>query len=377
MKNLFTKFSLIAALCAIAVSSVSCDDDNKGGGDKPAVETSVSSLRFTSGSYSKSFTVNVKTAASWSVDVEFSGTDSWVTVEKSGDGVFVKVESNTGAARTATVVVSAPGMTDAKVAVEQQEAFSSELIGVYAPHVDPMSSDYGLFLSTEWNEKGAPSLDLSAILGAPIEWETIEFFLPMLIGSTYYSQGLASLDLKEDGRLAAGYRVPEFEGGFSIESMLNPQFGNSPVLVFPDAQAPVVPSDAVTYYTKDGKIYLAVSKEFIASVDPGTLDMPICDLIDTFIKKYGLDFVSDRYNFAVPLKYKSENDVLTLYVDREMILPFKPLLLDVVGMLLEGISEEGGDMPVFDPAMLTGFITDMFDNSTKFEIGVKLALKTE
>ena len=29
MKNLFTKFSLIAALCAIAVSSVSCDDDNK------------------------------------------------------------------------------------------------------------------------------------------------------------------------------------------------------------------------------------------------------------------------------------------------------------------------------------------------------------
>ena len=90
------------------------------------------------------------------------------------------------------------------------------------------------------------------------------------------------------------------------------------------------------------------------------------------IAKYKLGVVSNDEVFALPLKYKVEGDVSTLYVDREMILPFKGLLADVVGQMVpdEGVSM-GEEMAITKEDILK-FVSDMFDNSTKFELGIKL-----
>ena len=157
-----------------------------------------------------------------------------------------------------------------------------------------------------------------------------------------------------------------------MSNIMTPDFGKE-VLTFPDAETlPIVPVDAISYYTQDGKIYLAVDKQFISKVDPGTLGTPIAAMIDGMIAKYKLGVVSNEEVFALPLKYKVEGDVSTLYVDREMILPFKGLLVDLIGQLVpdEGVSM-GEEMAITKEDILK-FVTDIFDNSTKFELGIKL-----
>ena len=156
-----------------------------------------------------------------------------------------------------------------------------------------------------------------------------------------------------------------------MSNILAPDFGEEE-LSFPDAETmPIVPVDAISYYTQGGKIFLAVDKQFINKVDPGTLGAPIGSMIDGMIAKYQLSLVSNTEVFALPLKYKVEENELTLYVDREMMLPFKGLLVDLIGQLLpdEGVSM--GEIAIAK-ADVVKFVTDIFDNSTKFELGIKL-----
>lgn len=234
-------------------------------------------------------------------------------------------------------MLSAPGVQDVTVAITQKAKFASELIGNYVPKVNTAVYDFGLVLSTEWNDNGAPSLPLNGDKDNAIEWGLVEYMLPMMVGA-YYAQGLVGLELLDDGRVGAKYRSVTLENG--LTDIFNPTFGEE-VLSFPDIETlPIVPVDAISYYTQDGKIYLAVDKQFISKVDPGTLGTPIAAMIDGMIAKYKLGVVSNEEVFALPLKYKVEGDVSTLYVDREMILPFKGLLADVVGQMVpdEGVS---------------------------------------
>lgn len=250
-----------------------------------------------------------------------------------------------------------------------KKPFESELIGSYVPRVNTEAYDFGFFLSTEWNEKGAPSLPLNGDPKNPIGWELIEMMLPQMVG-VYYAQGLAGLDLLDDGRVGVKYRSVTLENG--LTDIFNPTFGKE-ILSFPDAETlPMVPADAVTYYTQDGKLYLAVSKEFLSKVDPGTLGAPIVSMIDEMISQYKLGLVSNKDIFAIPLKYTVEGDMLTLYVDRGMILPFKGLLVDLIGQLVpdEGVSM--GEEMAIAKADIVKFVADIFDNSTKFELGIKL-----
>lgn len=369
MKNIFMRAAMLLAVGAMGFAFTACNDDDKQDQAKLTPETT--DFRFTSGTYSKVLAVETEHLSSYSADVVYDGSETgWVTPVVQEGGVKITVQPNTASTkRSAKLVLSAPGVQDVTVAITQKAKFVSELIGNYAPKVNTAAYDFGLVLSTEWNDNGAPSLPLNGDKDNAIEWGLVEYMLPMMVGA-YYAQGLVGLELLDDGRVGAEYRSVTLENG--LTDIFNPTFGEE-VLSFPDIETlPIVPVDAISYYTQDGKIYLAVDKQFISKVDPGTLGTPIAAMIDGMIAKYKLGVVSNEEVFALPLKYKVEGDVSTLYVDREMILPFKGLLVDLIGQLVpdEGVSM-GEEMAITKEDILK-FVTDIFDNSTKFELGIKL-----
>lgn len=375
MKNILRKAASLFIVCTALAAFTACNDDDKQDQGKLTPETT--DFRFTSGSYSKVLAVETEHLSSYAADVVYEGSETgWVTPVVQEGGVKITVQPNTAStARSAKLVLSAAGVPDVTVSISQKAKFASELIGNYIPKWDQAAWDFGLYLSAEWNEKGAPSLMLGE---TEIQWMLVEMMLPQLIGASYYVQGLVSLELLDDGRLGAKYHSVTLEDG--LTSIFVPTFGKD-ILSFPDPETlPIVPVDAISYYTQGGRIFLAVDKQFITKVDPGTLDAPIVSMIDGMIAKYQLGLVSNTEVFALPLKYKVEGDVLTLYVDREMILPFKALLLDLLEQLMPAVSavataaedgsEEGG--LEIDPVALKKFVADIFDNSTKFELGIKL-----
>lgn len=369
MKNIFMRAAMLLAVGAMGFAFTACNDDDKQDQAKLTPETT--DFRFTSGTYSKVLAVETEHLSSYSADVVYDGSETgWVTPVVQEGGVKITVQPNTASTkRSAKLVLSAPGVQDVTVAITQKAKFASELIGNYVPKVNTAAYDFGLVLSTEWNDNGAPSLPLNGDKDNAIEWGLVEYMLPMMVGA-YYAQGLVGLELLDDGRVGAKYRSVTLENG--LTDIFNPTFGEE-VLSFPDIETlPIVPVDAISYYTQDGKIYLAVDKQFISKVDPGTLGTPIAAMIDGMIAKYKLGVVSNEEVFALPLKYKVEGDVSTLYVDREMILPFKGLLVDLIGQLVpdEGVSM-GEEMAITKEDILK-FVTDIFDNSTKFELGIKL-----
>lgn len=369
MKNIFMRAAMLLAVGAMGFAFTACNDDDKQDQAKLTPETT--DFRFTSGTYSKVLAVETEHLSSYSADVVYDGSETgWVTPVVQEGGVKITVQPNTASTkRSAKLVLSAPGVQDVTVAITQKAKFVSELIGNYVPKVNTAAYDFGLVLSTEWNDNGAPSLPLNGDKDNAIEWVLVETMLPMMVGA-YYAQGLVGLELLDDGRVGAKYRSVTLENG--LTDIFNPTFGEE-VLSFPDIETlPIVPVDAISYYTQDGKIYLAVDKQFISKVDPGTLGTPIAAMIDGMIAKYKLGVVSNEEVFALPLKYKVEGDVSTLYVDREMILPFKGLLVDLIGQLVpdEGVSM-GEGMAIAKEDILK-FVTDIFDNSTKFELGIKL-----
>lgn len=377
MRNIFTKRIFMPFIACACLAAVACNDNEE---PQPSLKPETTQFNFTSGSYAKVLTVEAKHLSSFHADVVYSGSEiDWVeTPQVVENGVKIAVKPNTGSIpRSAKLVLSAAGMQDVEVVINQKARFTSELIGSYVPWIDAEASDYGLFLKAAWNEKGAPSLMLG---DTKIEWALIEMMVPMLVGASYYYQGLVGLDLMNDGRIGVRYHPVTLKDG--MNSILDPTFGKE-TLSFPDpATLPVVPVDAVRYYTQGGKIYLSVDKRFISKIDPGTLGVPVVSFIDGFISKYKLGLVSDEEIFALPLKYTVEKEMLTLYVDREMMLPFKELLIDLLDQLLPAVAaaaqEGGGDGGLgIDPAALKKFVTDIFDNSTKFELGVKMTKQAE
>ena len=62
--------------------------------------------------------------------------------------------------------------------------------------------------------------------------------------------------------------------------------------------------------------------------------MDLVAVIDEMLAQYGgLNIVSTKTEYAIPLKYKEENGVVELYADLAMIRPFAPLLDDLLGSL--------------------------------------------
>lgn len=370
-------------MLSVVASALFFSSCNDGDDPKPSLKPETTEFNFTSGTYTKVLAVEAKHLKSFNADVAYTGSQTgWVeTPQVVEGGVKIAVKPNTAStSRSAKLVLSAAGMQDVEIVINQKAKFTSELIGKYAPWIDASASDYGLFIKTEWNEKGAPSLMLGT---TKIEWALVEMMVPMIVGASYYYQGLVDLALMDDGRIGVRYHPVTLKDG--MNSILDPTFGKE-TLSFPDpVTLPIVPVDVMGYYTQGDKIYLTVDKHFISKMDPGTLDQPIVKMIEGMISKYKLALVSTNEIFALPLKYTVKGDMLTLYVDREMMLPFKQLLIDLLDQLLPAVAavaaaDEGGSGDGglgIDPVELKKFVSDIFDNSTKFELGIKLTKQAE
>lgn len=386
MKNYLLKIASFFVVCVCAVSLTACGDDTKGEKDEPVtgnLSTETAGLKFTSGAYAKFFEVDTEgTVGALQVEVSYQGGQTgWITTQVDENDVLITVAKNTGEARTAEVVVSAKGASvPVKVAVSQKAVFASELIGKYVPYApDPENPIAQFFITPTYDEtdpEKLPQIDMGFMFGVPgYTWPitTVAELADQMVGMLY-GGGLSYFDFKDDGTIGAGYRDLL---GFDMSA--GPTFGE--VVDFPNAETlEVLPIDAITYYTEGGKVYFAIDKEFLASVSyPG---MDLITIIDELLAQNpGWGIVSTREYYALGLKYTVAAGVLTLKVDKEMMMPFIPMIESLVEtMLPDGDIEVSLDPsdpntePMKIPAkqLVLSLIDGLFNKSQTIEIGIGL-----
>ena len=321
MKNFVHKITCVLVMCAATVAFTACSDsDNKGDGPVTgtlSVETGA--LKFTSGAYSKGFEVGTDgTVGAIQVDVNYKGSETgWITAKVNDGDVVVTVARNTGDARTADVVLSAKGAESVTVSISQKAVFSSDLVGRYTPYVpDPENPIANFFINpvyADMDPEKVPQIDMGFLLGVPgYTWPvtTVTGLANQLVGMMY-GGGLTYFDFKDDGTIGAGYRDML---GFDMNA--GPTFG--PEVEFPNAETlEVLPVDAITYYTKDGKVYFAIDKEYLTYIGQAELEMNLPQIIDALLAQYpglGIEATDDYY--AIPLKYGVKDGVTTLKFDK-------------------------------------------------------------
>ena len=102
--------------------------------------------------------------------------------------------------------------------------------------------------------------------------------------------------------------------------------------------------------TKDGKVYFAIDKEYLTYIGQAELEMNLPQIIDALLAQYpglGIEATDDYY--AIPLKYAVKDGVTTLKVDKEMMMPYMPLITSLVDAFLPDGDIEVSLDPESDP----------------------------
>ena len=336
-------------------------------------------LKFTSGAYSKGFEVETDgTVGAIQVDVNYKGAETgWITAKVNDGDVVVTVARNTGDARTADVVLSAKGAESVTVSISQKAVFSSDLVGRYTPYV-PIPKIRSLISSSTpymliWIRKRCRrSTWVSFFPGFIMPVTTVTGLANQLVGMMY-GGGLTYFDFKDDRTIGAGYRDML---GFDMNA--GPTFGSE--VEFPNAETlEVLPVDAITYYTKDGKVYFAIDKEYLTYIGQAELEMNLPQIIDALLAQYpglGIEATDDYY--AIPLKYAVKDGVTTLKVDKEMMMPYMPLITSLVDAFLPdgdievSLDPESDPMKIPAKALVNSLLDALFNQSQSIEIGIGL-----
>lgn len=249
------------------------------------------------------------------------------------------------------------------------EPFKSELIGSYKPTpitmtipdvVDDPSDFYFILLPTWSDPENIP------MIGGFLPVNSV-CVLIQTIASNIVKDGLAQLDLKDDGSFGANYydliiKTDEDTGEPDIISSLIPPTFGTELKTFPGAAtAELLPEGALGYYTKNSRFYFTISKDFLKGV---SAELDVLSIVDEMIETYKLDIVSTDAYYGIPLKYSVEDGVTKLYVDRAMILSFRGVL-DMVFSLL-------GDDAAFMGIKLEDIVNKVLDNTTELEIALPL-----
>lgn len=386
------KKMLLTALCFSALGFSSCDNDDNSSGPLPSpgtLETDVQSLTFTCGNY---YTQQIKVSAE-NVEWKAAGDAEWIEVEEirepgSLDGVVtVSVKKNTGPQRSGSIILSGKGFAPVAVGVEQKEAFVSDLIGEWTPsyveRTDPetgsVSKLYLQIVPTWKDPENIPQMDASFILGLPAgTWMLpVSLVMDMAVGmvNPMVSNGLSVLNLRDDGTLGARYRSMSFSEDGVLSDLLNGTMIWSDEQLFPDEETlKVVPFDAVSYYTEGGKLFLSVSKRLLAALSPAEEGGDLCAQIDAWNAQYQLGIVSTAESYSLPLKYTKAGDgTLTVGIDRAMMMPFLPLLVELASSLMPSDPEATGGIDL--SGMLPEILNAIFDNTTELTISIKLTTK--
>ena len=136
---------------------------------------------------------------------------------------------------------------------------------------------------------------------------------------------------------------------------------------------------SVLYYTKDGKVYFAIDKEYLTYIGQAELEMNLPQIIDALLAQYpglGIEATDDYY--AIPLKYAVKDGVTTLKVDKEMMMPYMPLITSLVDAFLPdgdievSLDPESDPMKIPAKALVNSLLDALFNQSQSIEIGIGL-----
>lgn len=365
------------------VETVTIDVKQAGDTSPRSLNVNVKELSFTCGNYyTKTILVEAENV-SWDVQSDVD----WITLEKeldanSADGkVTVSVKTNTGAARKGSITLSGKDVDPIVVAVSQKMAFTSELIGMYKPYIADPENPIAEFFITPTYPEGTeePEVDVSFIFGPGAMWpvSVVTSLANQMVGMLY-AGGLDHFEFKDDGTFSAGYRNLL---GFDMSA--GPTYSEE-VFIYPSAETlEMIPADAISYYTEKDQVYFAISKEYLSQIGQSELETDLTVLIEGLLEQYpeiGKSIVSNDEIFALPLNYLFDRGKLKLWVDREMMMPFIPLLSELVEtMLPEEITVQ---MDPNDPQtamtipvknLLGQLLEGLFTKTETLEIGISLA----
>lgn len=351
---------------------------------EPRISANVERLAFTSGDYhTKVFEVESDT--DWVADSEAD----WITLDQRMEEgtcngtVKVAVAKNTGAKRDAVIVLRGRSTQTPLVSipVSQKERFESELTGVYGPFVADPANPVGEFFITPAYPDGAeiPTVDLSFILGAPLPIDAVTDLAGQIIGGWFYAKGLDRFEFRDDGTMAVRYRKLE---GFDLNGAGT--IFSEEVFTYPDKEtSQLLPGDAITYYTENGKVCFCVDKAYLTAVGQSELQTDLTAMIEALLSQYpgiGGAVVSNETIFGLPLNYRIDGGKVELWVDRGMMMPFIPLISELAEtMLPEEITVQ---MDPNDPQtaiavpvknLVRELLEGLFTKSETLEIGISLA----
>ncbi|MEG2366136.1 MAG: hypothetical protein RSB29_05200 [Alistipes sp.] len=244
-----------------------------------------------------------------------------------------------------------------------------EVAGSYVPFIaDPKNDPVGAIgIEATWiDPENIPTIDLTAL---GLNKQPLNLALNMVnqLAGVYYTGGLAQFDFNADGSVGAKYHK-------SIgTSFMKPVFSKE-TFTFPGTDPTgIAAAQAISYYTEGGKLFISVKKAFIAAIGKQE-NMDLIAIIDGMLAKYPtLDIAATPETYAIPLKYTIGADKsLTLYIDKAMMMPYLPLLTEVVLPLLpENVDMDGGGViPV--RALVTTVFTDLFTKTQSLVISIKL-----
>ena len=255
-----------------------------------------------------------------------------------------------------------------------KKPFESDLIGKYAPAMQPEDTQgiYGdIFITPTWKDpENVPTVDLSAILQQPVGIDVLLMLTSSII-PMMYAGGLDHFDFNNDGTFAFGYR--ELEDFTNMEIKFSEK-----VYTFPGSETQeLIPAGAITYYTRNGLLYFAVSKQLLTKIGQEKLNMDLTEIVGEMISTYHLEssIVSTNDLFAIPLKYSiGEAGVVTIKVDLAMMKPFLPLLTELLPLLPEEVEVNMMGMSGKIPARkVVGELLDgLLNQTTALEIGIRL-----
>lgn len=226
---------------------------------------------------------------------------------------------------------------------------------------------YFLMLPTWADPENIPEIDLSESMGMPAgSWlmpmNTICGVLQGTV-SGIVQGGLVQIDLTDKGSFGAKYHGLII-GDDIVSSLMEPKF-TPEVSTFPSPEtAELLPDGALGYYTDKSHFYFTISKAFLKQTGEGAQLGDLTGIIEGLIETMKLDIVSTETYFGIPLKYSVQDGVTKLYVDRAMILPFRPLLDEVFKLL--------GDQAAFMGIQLSDIVNMTLDNTTEIEIALPL-----
>ncbi len=264
-------------------------------------------------------------------------------------------------------------------------------------------------LSGSWNVKDTIVADefVTTVTSAPfvLRWPAIKVEegkfdgeqtarIASMLVSHILAEVLGQVTFNPDGNITAKYHsgLP-FNGDTAMGWIMNNAFSVKVEVSHTDWTES--PKNLAFWYVKDNKLYVVPNIEMImkqASADQERAEMGGIDMagILEILSQMGIDItkldpavleqVMGWLHTGIPLNYRTDADGgLEIYVDKEMVAPFMPIIFSMLPMLQEQLDKMAQEQPLIGmlPLLLaidklTDYQTIWENNTKEFEIAIDL-----